>query len=348
MVVPYVLPFDITLVLLVKTWRLLPYIRKELKTSLHSLLSYTTKMVNKMQSKKSQCSAKFSCELAITEFDYFSESNQMKLVNATSSPSSTAKKSGLALSKSEIIKEATLSSLKHTHIQNLIKKEKIQRKSYAGREFSATGYHTLPTIRVKDKERRKSMADLHNCIPSERVIQKMNFDFTFDLPSNESESRPGSSSKNINKRTNDVKINEYADEADKMLLALKTLGSDVTSENIDLDAVEITNKALSLEKVYFENCSKHGLGKATENADTIEKIMEVTTNHDAVMAFYYLDENKRVKVSEIYNMTNEKPRDNMPSKMFSFNCTEDGIVGSNDYNADKEDGLAFFNSRQSE
>ena len=160
MTVPYVLPFDITLVLLIKTWKLLPYIRKELKTSLYSLLSFTTKMVNKMQSKKNQCSAKFSCELAITEFDYSNEIKSFKpVVKPFDFESNIRRKSVQSLSRNENIKEAAESTLKHFHDEDLkvyIKKDKIQRNSYAGREFSKT--HPLPNL-SSNKERRNSMVD---------------------------------------------------------------------------------------------------------------------------------------------------------------------------------------------
>lgn len=68
--VPVVLPFDITLVVLIKTWRLVPLVKEELKSSLTNLLSFVTKSVNRVGKRKDKVSAKFSCQLAITEFDY--------------------------------------------------------------------------------------------------------------------------------------------------------------------------------------------------------------------------------------------------------------------------------------
>ena len=71
---PVVLPFDITLVVLIKSWRLVPVIKQELKQSLFNLLGFVTKVVNKVGKRKDHVSAKFSCQLAITEFDYGNES----------------------------------------------------------------------------------------------------------------------------------------------------------------------------------------------------------------------------------------------------------------------------------
>lgn len=36
--------------------------------------------------------------------------------------------------------------------------------------------------------------------------------------------------------------------------------------------------------------------------DTFERILQVTSHHEAIMAYYYLDENK-VKVTEIFDVT---------------------------------------------
>jgi hypothetical protein len=37
--------------------------------------------------------------------------------------------------------------------------------------------------------------------------------------------------------------------------------------------------------------------------DTFEHILQVTAHNDALMAFYYLDENNKVKVTEIFDVT---------------------------------------------
>ncbi|XP_019755316.2 1-acylglycerol-3-phosphate O-acyltransferase Pnpla3 isoform X2 [Dendroctonus ponderosae] len=40
--------------------------------------------------------------------------------------------------------------------------------------------------------------------------------------------------------------------------------------------------------------------------DTFDHILEVTSDHDAVMAYYYLDENNKVKVTEIFDVTDSE------------------------------------------
>lgn len=37
--------------------------------------------------------------------------------------------------------------------------------------------------------------------------------------------------------------------------------------------------------------------------DTFEHILQVTAQHDAVMAYYYMDEDNKVKVTEIFDVT---------------------------------------------
>ncbi|KAB0797303.1 hypothetical protein PPYR_08297 [Photinus pyralis] len=37
--------------------------------------------------------------------------------------------------------------------------------------------------------------------------------------------------------------------------------------------------------------------------DTFEQILEITSHHEAIMAFYYMDENNKVKVTEIFDVT---------------------------------------------
>ncbi|XP_054158481.1 uncharacterized protein LOC128956790 [Oppia nitens] len=71
--IPYLLPIDITIVLFCKVWQQVPAIKNELKTSLFNLLSFLRSLVVKMESKRHQYSAKFSCQLAVTEFDYSHE-----------------------------------------------------------------------------------------------------------------------------------------------------------------------------------------------------------------------------------------------------------------------------------
>ncbi|KAL1509177.1 hypothetical protein ABEB36_003953 [Hypothenemus hampei] len=44
----------------------------------------------------------------------------------------------------------------------------------------------------------------------------------------------------------------------------------------------------------------------TMDDDTFDHILQVTSDHDAVMAYYYLDENNKVKVTEIFDVTEDE------------------------------------------
>ncbi|XP_046394009.1 1-acylglycerol-3-phosphate O-acyltransferase Pnpla3-like isoform X3 [Ischnura elegans] len=44
-------------------------------------------------------------------------------------------------------------------------------------------------------------------------------------------------------------------------------------------------------------------GTTLVDDDTFDHILQVTSHHDAVMAFYYMDENNKVKVTEIFDVT---------------------------------------------
>lgn len=147
------------------------------------------------------------------------------------------------------------------------------------------------------------MADMLNCNTSERVIQRMNFGFTVDLASDQTSSRTRKSSGKLEGHNEDMN-QEFisSNDAEHVIHTLRSLNEDdVDPQEIDLDAVEMTNQALNMEKEYLNNFSKD-FSDVTEDADKFAKIMNVTTNHDALMAFYYLDEKKRVKVTEIFNI----------------------------------------------
>ncbi|KAF4530078.1 hypothetical protein B566_EDAN001334 [Ephemera danica] len=50
--------------------------------------------------------------------------------------------------------------------------------------------------------------------------------------------------------------------------------------------------------------SSYSLGRGGPvDADAFDQILQVTAHHDALMAFYYLDENNKVKVTEIFDVT---------------------------------------------
>ncbi|KAL1110173.1 hypothetical protein AAG570_008250, partial [Ranatra chinensis] len=58
--------------------------------------------------------------------------------------------------------------------------------------------------------------------------------------------------------------------------------------------------------------------------DTFENILEVTSHHDAIMAFYYMDDNNKVKVTEIFDVTDAESLDteNTPGESGQHECDE--------------------------
>ncbi|KAB7503372.1 Patatin-like phospholipase domain-containing protein 2, partial [Armadillidium nasatum] len=48
--------------------------------------------------------------------------------------------------------------------------------------------------------------------------------------------------------------------------------------------------------------------------DTFEQILNVTNQHDAVMAYYYMDDNNEMKVTEIFDMTSAEEQQNIETR----------------------------------
>lgn len=184
-----------------------------------------------------------------------------------------------------------------------LNEQKEKRKSYAGKEHSSNG--NLSHNSIHERQRRRSMADMLNYNTPERVIQRMNFGFTVDLPSDTASSRSRKTSGKVQLKGHEEAMDgEFfsGNDAEHVIHTLRSLNEeDIDPQEIDFDAVEMTNQALNMEKEYLNNFSKD-FSDVTEDADKFAKIMNVTTNHDALMAYYYLDEKKRVKVTEIFNI----------------------------------------------
>uniref|UniRef100_A0A224X3Q6 triacylglycerol lipase n=1 Tax=Megacormus gertschi TaxID=1843536 RepID=A0A224X3Q6_9SCOR len=232
---PYVLPIDITIVVFAKIWETLPYIQREMKSSLSEIFSFARNLISSFD-KKNQYSAKFSCQLAITEFDYANKERK-------TSPTSPI----ISVHHSPPVSESTTT-------RHQMKK----RMSYAG----------CANISREPPVRRKSMVETSS---PERVIKNMKFDFTVDL----SEASMASESR----------------KKKKVIDAFQSL-----KENNDTNVFDIASKVLELEKDYIEYIEP-------QKADFVEAL-EVTNTNEAVMAFFY-KEGKKVKVTEIFNISDE-------------------------------------------
>ncbi|KAG8230280.1 hypothetical protein J437_LFUL009453 [Ladona fulva] len=70
-------------------------------------------------------------------------------------------------------------------------------------------------------------------------------------------------------------------------------------------AVKFNNKVLEQELLRRSSlvppCVESGVTAVDD--DTFDHILQVTSHHDALMAFYYMDENNKVKVTEIFDVT---------------------------------------------
>lgn len=67
---PYVLPLDIAYVVAVRVMELVPKLGRDISLLMKKLLDYLMKVLANFNKHRHQYSAKFTCELAITEYDY--------------------------------------------------------------------------------------------------------------------------------------------------------------------------------------------------------------------------------------------------------------------------------------
>ncbi|UXI15896.1 chloride channel protein 2 [Sarcoptes scabiei] len=283
MSIPYLLPIDMTIVLFGKIYEKLPEIQQELKNSFMRLVSFLQSLLVKIESDRYLHSAKFSCQLAVKEFDYTSEENLSRLRK----PSRT---SSFSKSKSFQNDDKNL-SLKNFDFDKLKKFDdsKISRKiSYAGYELSKN---------PRPFSRRKSMIEISdNVLPPERVISQLNFDFKLDMKSPKSLNSSTLDSINCVDNNN---LQHNSSQENKIL--------DIDISEIDQNnAIEIANKALDWEKEFLEKC--HDRLK-DENGENFDKMLEITRKNDAVMAYYYTDEDNKVKFTELFNIKDDKDFD---------------------------------------
>ena len=217
MTLPYVLPFDITIVILTKLYRRLPWMKTEAKRSLSSLINFMKSQLMKMESNRHLYSAQFSCQMSVTEFAYNEDEADAQVIgqNISSSavkPVSLRKKSQMtkAMTEGPVTEEERKANRRSSRLERsntfggrrkigmdhtrqrdshvspaLFSQESmtgLHRKSYAGSEQTLT-----------ESDRRKSMAASVVCQPPERVLSTVNFGFTVDLASNSMVNRSPSS-----------------------------------------------------------------------------------------------------------------------------------------------------------
>lgn len=118
-------------------------------------------------------------------------------------------------------------------------------------------------IPAQEPVRRKSFSEVSR---PERVIRNMKFGFTVGLQSE--------------------------DKQKDFFQSLKSLAD----EDSDLNIMRLANKALKMERQYI------GQYMASNNEDKVGQVLE-RPNSEAIMSYCYVDEDKSVKITEIYNVT---------------------------------------------
>ncbi|KAI1296718.1 Patatin-like phospholipase domain-containing protein 2 [Halotydeus destructor] len=308
---PAVLPFDITIVVLLKLWRSLPWIQEEMKHSFDNLVLAAKKVISKMDYDRHLYSAKFSCQLAVTEFDY---SPRESLQSCTPPPSasrpSPRRKSSMMFPQSpiqrtkKVEKSHSFGGRRISSVEDITarrndlnSRRNMQRKSYAGSEF----------ILNSSGRRPASMVDNFGCKPPERVISKMNFGFTFDLSN--ADTTTASTRSLHNAQSGDSPDSYYVENSESdvppdVLRTLKNLSEDNHSAK-EISAVALANRAMNLDKQCLGRSRTDLTSEDGCTEDSFDKILEATCHQEALMAFHYMDENNRVKITEIFNIPDD-------------------------------------------
>ena len=361
---PYVLPFDITLVLINKLRKLLPLLGRELANSLRRVVQRILKLLSKMNSKddvSETCLANFRYQVAVTEFDYSNEQTtptkeQRSLSRKVSSVSCATPELSYegrsndrkTLEKSYSFKVSRNRSNEDlsripTRIHSVDGRHRSQRKSYAGSEqFLSKG----------GQERKVSMMDVLGCKPSERVLSKMNLGFSMDLndianmqsrgeaitspvvqapttaqsvaPSPSLTTLPFSTVLNstpdvvesslgvvlppVSYNAEAILAESYVkSNSDRLALAAtvpsflsnastsnEKTSNDSAADDPNEQVIQIANQALN-----------KGIDDLSEAEPKLGRLKEITNSKEALMAFHYKGADNVVKVTEIFNFSNE-------------------------------------------
>ncbi|XP_076311878.1 patatin-like phospholipase domain-containing protein 2 [Tachypleus tridentatus] len=243
---PYVLPIDVTIIIFCKIWQLMPTLQKEVRSSIITVLGIVKTIIHSINRKRHQYSAKFACQLAITEYDYSLEDTPAAYLSSMNVNSLTSQ--GVSQSY-PYFADGQSKSMDDIRIDQ--------------------GYNQFARFWLPHRRRSTGTA----VRGPERAINNMEFGFTFNL---------------------DDSVDASLSQKRKLMKVFRSLSKDDNS----IHAIDLANKALNLDlNKYFGSIE-------SKNADNFERILEATTNHDALMAFYYLDGNMQIKITEIFNVTN--------------------------------------------
>lgn len=292
MTLPYVLPVDITIVILSKMWRRVPWMKKELSNSLHGLLGFTKSLLLRIESDRELYSAKFSCQMSVTEYDYASENVAQSTMNHPQH--AAADKQKVSRRPSRLERSNTFAGRRKKAPEHNRIKMDLHRKSYAGSE------QTLPKM-----ERRKSVATGPLCQPPERILSTVNFGFTVDLANSKS-----SSCRSLNKSSHHLP-SESEDEFDlevspsppDVIETLKNLAEDGKSEK-EISAVGLASRALNWEREHTRKTSVRMMSEPGP-VDGFDRILASASKQEALLSFYYTDDQNNVKMTEIFKIPDD-------------------------------------------
>lgn len=298
--IPYVLPIDIVIVIVCKMWQLLPKLRREIRRRVARTLGLARDFTSKLHSKHPLYSARFSCQLNITEFNYSPDEPEPRPKTPTGQP------------PRRVPAPMLRHDLRSRSLEDLVR-----------------GNPRLQQQRQRAKQRKSSYAGLP--MPPRRagsedttVVSSLNFGFTMNLPGSRGGQGPqGGAVGGPVERCRRQSVVE----------ALRTLSED-REEDASVDAIALTNKALSWEKECIERCQRK------EDTDKLEQILDVTQQKSALMAFYYTDATThKVHVTELFDLSKGAPQSSGTS---SPTVSE----GAHQKRRLSMDGLASGTSRQ--
>lgn len=267
--IPYVLPIDIVIVIVCKMWQLLPKLRRDIRRRLARTLGLARDFTSKLHSKHPLYSARFSCQLNITEFNYSPDEPEPRPKTPTGQ------------SPRRVPAPMLRHDLRSRSLEDLVR-----------------GNPRLQQQRQRAKQRKSSYAGL--AMPPRRagsedttVVSSLNFGFTMNVPG--SRGGPGPQGGAVGGPVERCRRQSVVE-------ALRTLSED-REEDASVDAIALTNQALSWEKECIERCQRK------EDADKLEQILDVTQQKSALMAFYYTDAaTHKVRVTELFDLGKGAPQ----------------------------------------
>ena len=161
--------------------------------------------------------------------------------------------------------------------------KKLKRKSFAGNE--------LNNLKNLAPERRVSMLDFIGIKQPERVLSKMNLNFSIDL-------------NDINNENADLNHNFHHNFNNNNIATTETICGP-TSRPETPAPIAFANNALNLGINDIEHHQEQNIERFNS------KLKELTTSKEALMAFHFTDDDNNVQVMEIFNVSDIENNDSV-------------------------------------